>query len=271
MTAGACEVTDGMRYRDRTTPSRVRSDCGHRRVDQRGGIGFRGERLRVRHAVAAGPALAAVAGGHAGRGARGRPAESDPVPLRRHGGVGERRPGHVDPKRLARPDARPAAGGGPGVRTAVWVAVTLSERHDDRELADLLRFFPSTVELPPLRYHVEDVQALVPFFLSRLVTGGRLVCSPEAMQMLTRSSWPGNIEQLWQVLRRIVQHRRSVVILPADLPSEAVRSAVGCSARWRPWSATPSSAASSTGTATRSRPRSRWAPEEHPPARPAGM
>jgi transcriptional regulator of acetoin/glycerol metabolism len=102
----------------------------------------------------------------------------------------------------------------------VWVAVTLSERHDDGELADLLRFFPSTVELPPLRYHVEDVQALVPFFLSRLVTGGRLVCSPEAMQMLTRSSWPGNIEQLWQVLRRIVQHRRSGVILPADLPPE---------------------------------------------------
>ena len=101
-----------------------------------------------------------------------------------------------------------------------WVAVTLSQRHNGDELAGLLRFFPSTVELPPLRHHIEDVQALVPFLLSRLVTDGRLVCSPEAMQMLVRSSWPGNTEQLWQVLRRIVQHRRSGAIQPADLPPE---------------------------------------------------
>jgi len=64
------------------------------------------------------------------------------------------------------------------------------------------------------------VHALVPFFLSRLVTDGRLVCSPDAMQMLARAAWPGNVEQLWQVLRRIVQHRRSGVIQPGDLPPE---------------------------------------------------
>jgi transcriptional regulator with AAA-type ATPase domain len=101
-----------------------------------------------------------------------------------------------------------------------WVAVTLGHHLDGGELADLLRFFPSTVELPPLRHHVEDVQALVPFFLSRLVPDGRLVCSPEAMQLLARSSWPGNTEQLWQVLRGIVQRRRSGAILPGDLPPE---------------------------------------------------
>ncbi|GIF22966.1 transcriptional regulator of acetoin/glycerol metabolism [Actinoplanes tereljensis] len=101
-----------------------------------------------------------------------------------------------------------------------WVAVTLSQRHDGSELADLLRFFPSTVELPPLRYHLEDVPTLVSFFLTRLVPDGRLRCSPEAMQMLSRSSWPGNIEQLFQVLRNIVQHRRSGAIQPGDLPPE---------------------------------------------------
>lgn len=101
-----------------------------------------------------------------------------------------------------------------------WVGVTMSQHHDGSELADLLRFFPSTVELPPLRYHLEDVQALVPFFLVKLVPDGRLRCSPEAMQMLSRSSWPGNIEQLWQVLRNIVQHRRSGAIQPGDLPPE---------------------------------------------------
>jgi transcriptional regulator of acetoin/glycerol metabolism len=101
-----------------------------------------------------------------------------------------------------------------------WIAMTMSQRHDAGNLADLLRFFPSTVELPPLRYHLEDVSALVPFFLAKLVPDGRLTCSPEAMQMLCRSSWPGNIQQLWQVLRNIVQHRRSGSIQPDDLPPE---------------------------------------------------
>jgi transcriptional regulator of acetoin/glycerol metabolism len=40
------------------------------------------------------------------------------------------------------------------------------------------------------------------------------------MQLLVRSSWPGNTEQLWQVLRRVVQHRRTGSIQPADLPPE---------------------------------------------------
>ncbi|WP_127502364.1 sigma-54-dependent Fis family transcriptional regulator [Actinoplanes solisilvae] len=101
--------------------------------------------------------------------------------------------------------------------TSPWVVITF---HDGTDLPDLLRFFPGTVELPPLRYHLEDVQALVPFFLTRLVPDGRLECSPAALQMLSRASWPGNIEQLWQVLRNIVQHRRSGAIQPRDLPPE---------------------------------------------------
>jgi transcriptional regulator of acetoin/glycerol metabolism len=104
--------------------------------------------------------------------------------------------------------------------TTSWVVLTLNQRHDGGELADLLRFFPSTVELPPLRYHLDDVPALVLFFLTKLVPDGRLTCSPEALQMLTRVSWPGNVEQLWQVLRHIVQHRRSGAIQPGDLPPE---------------------------------------------------
>ena len=40
------------------------------------------------------------------------------------------------------------------------------------------------------------------------------------MQLLLRYSWPGNSEQLWQVLRRVVQQRRIGVIQPSDLPPE---------------------------------------------------
>ena len=42
----------------------------------------------------------------------------------------------------------------------------------------------------------------------------------EAMTLLARSTWPGNIEQLWQVIRQIVRRKRVGSIEPADLPPE---------------------------------------------------
>jgi transcriptional regulator of acetoin/glycerol metabolism len=107
-----------------------------------------------------------------------------------------------------------------GRQQAPWVAVTLSQSPVSGDLSGLLKFFPSAVELPPLRHHIEDLHHLVPFFLAKLSRPSPLACSPEAMQLLLRSNWPGNTEQLWQVLRRAVQHRRTGTIHPADLPPE---------------------------------------------------
>jgi sigma-54 dependent transcriptional regulator, acetoin dehydrogenase operon transcriptional activator AcoR len=100
------------------------------------------------------------------------------------------------------------------------VAVTLNRKQAAVDLSRLLRFFPGTVELPPLRHHVEDLHELVPFFLARLSQQGRLTCTSEAMQLLLRHSWPGNTEQLWQVLKQVVQRRRAGAIMPKDLPPE---------------------------------------------------
>ena len=100
------------------------------------------------------------------------------------------------------------------------VAVTLNRKVAGADLTRLLRFFQGTVELPPLRHHIEDLHELVPFFLARLSQQGRLTCSPEAMQLLLRHNWPGNAEQLWQVLKQVVQRRRAGVIMPKDLPPE---------------------------------------------------
>jgi sigma-54 dependent transcriptional regulator, acetoin dehydrogenase operon transcriptional activator AcoR len=107
-----------------------------------------------------------------------------------------------------------------GRQDSLWVAVTLSHGPTRGDLAEVLRYFPSTVELPPLRHHIEDLHDLVPFLVARLNQHPRLTCSPEAMQILLRSSWPGNTEQLWQVLKRVVQHRRTGTIRAADLPPE---------------------------------------------------
>jgi transcriptional regulator of acetoin/glycerol metabolism len=88
-------------------------------------------------------------------------------------------------------------------------------------LAAVVEHFPQSVEVPPLRHHVEDVRHLVPFLIARLSHGsGGLQCSPDAMRMLLRHRWPGNVAQLAGVLRRIVAHRRTGTITLADLPAE---------------------------------------------------
>jgi sigma-54 dependent transcriptional regulator, acetoin dehydrogenase operon transcriptional activator AcoR len=107
-----------------------------------------------------------------------------------------------------------------GRQSSLRVAVTLHHDSAQADLTKLLRFFPSTVEVPPLRHHIEDLHELVPFLLARLSQQGRVSCSPEAMQLLMRHSWPGNVHQLWQVLKQVVQSRRSGTIKPKDLPPE---------------------------------------------------
>jgi transcriptional regulator of acetoin/glycerol metabolism len=121
-------------------------------------------------------------------------------------------------------EARPGAAadrtadGEAAAEHGMWVAVTLTQ--PSAALTELLRLFPTTVTLPPLRHHIEDLPELTQFFLGKLSQQGRLTCSPEAMKLLMRSSWPGNVEQLWQVIRRIVQRRRAGSIRPEDLPPE---------------------------------------------------
>ena len=142
---------------------------------------------------------------------------------------------HVDRLKIRRLDALTTAldeALAAGRQHSLWVAVTLSEGSADPggwppgtpqtggDLAELLRSFPSTVEMPPLRHHSEDLHELVPFFLAKLNRPGQLICSPEAMQLLLRSSWPGNTEQLWNILKQVVQHRRTGTIHPNDLPPE---------------------------------------------------
>jgi sigma-54 dependent transcriptional regulator, acetoin dehydrogenase operon transcriptional activator AcoR len=109
-----------------------------------------------------------------------------------------------------------AAGQDAGLR----VALTLDRGAARADLTSLLRLFPGTVEVPPLRHHSEDLRDLVPFFLGRLSQQGRVTCSPAATQLLLRHTWPGNAAQLWQVLKQVVRRRRVGQIMPEDLPPE---------------------------------------------------
>ncbi|GAA3638174.1 helix-turn-helix domain-containing protein [Microlunatus ginsengisoli] len=105
-------------------------------------------------------------------------------------------------------------------RKPLWIAVTLGSAKNTKKLQQLLQLFPSTIEIPPLRLHLDDLSVLVPLFLSKLSQGAHLSCSPEAMRLLMRMSWPGNAEQLHRVLSEVVQRRRTGCIEPEDLPPE---------------------------------------------------
>jgi transcriptional regulator of acetoin/glycerol metabolism len=107
-----------------------------------------------------------------------------------------------------------------GKESTLRVAITLDRNAARTDLTSLLRLFPGTVPVPPLRHHNEDLRELVPFFLGKLSQQGRVSCSPAAMQLLLRHTWPGNAAQLWQVLKQVVQRRRTGQVMPTDLPPE---------------------------------------------------
>ena len=111
---------------------------------------------------------------------------------------------------------------GRGTGEGLWLAVTLTPGSEtEPHLIELMSRVPRTVRVPPLRYRIEDVRALVPFLLNKLSHGANLSCSPGAMKLLMRATWPGNVEQLYQVLKHIVQHRRRTgAVQPEDLPAE---------------------------------------------------
>jgi sigma-54 dependent transcriptional regulator, acetoin dehydrogenase operon transcriptional activator AcoR len=101
-----------------------------------------------------------------------------------------------------------------------WVVATLSRDLRGQAFTRLIECFPRTVQVPPLRHHLEDVPHLVAHLISRTTHGADLTCSAEAMRVLMRNRWPGNIGQLQQVLRKAVGRRRTGVIDVRDLPPE---------------------------------------------------
>jgi transcriptional regulator of acetoin/glycerol metabolism len=105
-------------------------------------------------------------------------------------------------------------------RAQLWVAATLRADSVQAELSQLLSSFPMSVSVPPLRLRLEDLPTLVTFLLAKVSRGCHVTCSSEAMRLLMRSSWPGNVQQLQQLLHEVVQHRRAGEITPADLPPE---------------------------------------------------
>ncbi len=79
------------------------------------------------------------------------------------------------------------------------------------------------IVLPPLRERASDIPALVRRFLEKSnAAHGTAVSeiSPEALDLLVRSPWPGNVRQLESVVERAVLLCEGTVVRPEDLPVE---------------------------------------------------
>jgi DNA-binding NtrC family response regulator len=77
-----------------------------------------------------------------------------------------------------------------------------------------------SIDLPPLRKRKEDIPALTESFVRRL--SGDLKkpvdrVSPEALELLTKHDWPGNIRELQNVLERAVLLSDGPIIMPEDV------------------------------------------------------
>ena len=81
-----------------------------------------------------------------------------------------------------------------------------------------------TITLPPLRKRGEDVSLLLEYYLRVCAREmNRHDCegiSPEALEMLTQYSWPGNVREMQSVVRQSLLNATGPVIVPSFLPPE---------------------------------------------------
>lgn len=101
-----------------------------------------------------------------------------------------------------------------------WVGMTVGDSGAGSSTvgAMLLPFCTHTVQVPPLRYRIEDLDELVPLLLRQLTRGRDVSVSAEAMRQLSKYPRPGNVSELRHVLREMVTNKRSGVIDVAQLP-----------------------------------------------------
>jgi DNA-binding NtrC family response regulator len=117
-------------------------------------------------------------------------------------------------------------GGGKPVKIDVRVVAATNKDIEKAVAAKLFRedlfyrlnVFPITI--PPLRDRRDDIQPLAQHFLNKYsaeVRKGPLTVSGEAMEILLKSPWKGNVRELENVIERAVIYADGGVIRPQDL------------------------------------------------------
>jgi two-component system NtrC family response regulator len=85
-----------------------------------------------------------------------------------------------------------------------------------------------SIEIPPLRERREDIPALVHHFLERFARENQATrkdISREAMDVLLKHHYPGNVRELENLIHRAVVLARGLTITTADLPVRVAQAA----------------------------------------------
>ena len=75
------------------------------------------------------------------------------------------------------------------------------------------------VNLPPLRQRIDDIPELVNHFIERFGNNKNILVTPDAIRVLKKYNWPGNIRELRNVIHRTVLFCNSKIDVE-DLPVE---------------------------------------------------
>lgn len=83
-----------------------------------------------------------------------------------------------------------------------------------------------TIELPPLRDRLEDIPALVDAFIKETAEKNRKTVTGldnECLEILRLNRWPGNVQQLRNVIERATVVARRPLLAASDLPNDIRR------------------------------------------------
>lgn len=75
------------------------------------------------------------------------------------------------------------------------------------------------LHLPPLRERQEDIPSFAQYFLTRLDVADHMKFSTEVLTFFKKYSWPGNLRQLFNTIRRAVALCENGIIIPSHIPS----------------------------------------------------
>ncbi|MEO6198629.1 MAG: sigma-54 dependent transcriptional regulator [Sphingomicrobium sp.] len=128
---------------------------------------------------------------------------------------------------LATGEVRPVGLNGSQSVDVRIIATSSRALPDDFHLALAERIGATLVTLPPLRDRSGDIPALARHLLGRIAGHngiGNLTINDEALAVLMRYGWPGNVRQLAGVLFRAALHSATGALGAEDFPHIAVQS-----------------------------------------------
>jgi len=108
-----------------------------------------------------------------------------------------------------------------------WVVGTVAPlpAAPSRDLAELVACFPAAVTVPALRHRLEDLPRLVAAIAVEVAPGRTLRWTPDALEVLARLPWAGNLAELRVVVERAGAVHRDGRVGAQDLPAELLAAA----------------------------------------------